>query len=76
MSKPVIFLTDPQSIQYAYESDGNPGSKKAPVTDSSKANLIMPIARVMGMMRKDRLNERVSKDAGIRMTAILESLVE
>ena len=48
--------------------------RKTAVSASARAELIMPIQRVLNLMRRDRLNVRVSKSAGIMMAALLEYL--
>ena len=50
------------------------GTKKASVSASSRANLVFPIPRVMGLMKKDRLNKRVGKSGAIMMTGLLECI--
>ena len=70
----------PKSISKKSAAMGDPqneaSSKKAPVTQSAKADLIMPIPRIMTMMKRDRLNQRVGKDAGVSMTAMLELVAQ
>ena len=51
-------------------------AEKAPAQSMhSRASLILPVSRVMKMMRRDHLNERISKGAAVYMTAILEYLL-
>ena len=50
------------------------GNRKPAISASAKANLIMPVPRIMGLMRRDRLNTRISKSAGIMMAGLLEYL--
>ena len=49
-------------------------ARKPAISASTRANLIMPIQRVLNLMRRDRLNVRVSKSAGIMMASMLEYL--
>ena len=48
--------------------------RKAPQTQSARANLVFPIPRIMNLMKTDRLNERVGKNGAVMMTAILENV--
>ena len=50
------------------------GDRRPAITTSAKANLIMPVSRIMGLMRRDRLNTRISKSGAIMMAGLLEYL--
>ena len=50
--------------------------KPAKMTSSSRADIIFPPARFMRMMRRDRLNERISKQAAIYMAGCIEYLAQ
>ena len=60
-------------------SKKNKGSKnilKKSSTQSSKADLVLPIAKFMRLMKMDRLNERISRNGAVMMTGILEYLIK
>jgi len=46
--------------------------KKSPVTASAKANLKLPVGRIMAITKRGRYAKNVSKLYGITVTAILE----
>ena len=49
-------------------------TKKAPVTQSSKASLIFNVGRVGRMLRKGRYSERVSTSGPVFLAAVIEYL--
>ena len=46
------------------------GSTK--VTGAAKAHIVMPPARIMKMMRRDRLQQRIGKGAAVYMAGVLD----
>ena len=49
--------------------------KKEIMSQSARAQLLVPVAKVMRLMKQDRLNVRVSRKAGLMMAAVLEYLM-
>ena len=47
---------------------------KAKVQGSTKANIVMPPARMMKLMRRDRLQQRIGKNAAVFMAGVLDYL--
>ena len=48
------------------------GARKPASSATSRAGLIVPVPKVMNLLRRDRLNARVSRQSAVMMAAILE----
>ena len=51
------------------------GGKK-PMTQAKRAGIVLPPARILKMMRADRLNQRISGKAAVTLTALLNYITE
>ena len=47
-------------------------AKKPNVTGAAKAHIVMPPARIMRMMRRDRLQQRIGKSSAVFMAGVLD----
>ena len=50
------------------------GKNQKKITSTARANLIMPVPKVLRQMRKDRLNARIQRSAAVMMAGLLEYL--
>ena len=52
-----------------------PEAKKA-MTGAARASITIPPARMMKLMRRDRLNQRIGRDAGIFLAGVMDYLFQ
>ena len=61
-----------KSIVSTKKSKAVSKDRKKPVTGASKAQITIPPARIMRMMRRDRLSQRIGKGAAIFMAGVMD----
>ena len=52
-----------------------PDAKKG-MTGAARASITIPPARMMKLMRRDRLNQRIGRDAGIFLAGVMDYLFQ
>ena len=69
----------PPTNRSATKSKGKRGAKEKarapPQTAHQRAQLVMPVSRVLRMMKRDRLQARISRLSAVAMAAALEYVV-
>ena len=80
-SKKLLKVSSEQSSTNVLQAMGKLGknvktSRKKHQTTNGRAGLTFPIQKVMNLMRKDRLNQRIQKKAAIMMAGVIQYIAE